>query len=756
MRSRLRLTVRGLVQGVGFRPYVYRLATSLGLAGLVRNDLRGATIEVEGDLDRLQTFRRRLTIELPPLAAVWHVVAEELEPANLTGFSIVTSQSSGAVEAGILPDIATCPDCAREIVNPEDRRHGYPFTNCTNCGPRYTILRRLPYDRPNTSMSAFTMCPLCQHEYDDPSDRRFHAQPNACPVCGPRLRLVDQISGTVPGDPILEAARALRSGLVVAVKGLGGFHLAVDATQEPAVAALRERKHRWEKPMAVMAPDLESIRSFALLHDAAEALLVSPQKPIVLLPKRQPFPLADGVSPRNRRVGVMLPYTPLHILLMQHGFIAIVLTSGNLSEEPIACEHQDAFRRLGGIADLFLVHERDIVTRCDDSVVSDTARGPKVLRRSRGMVPGPLPLPIEALPLAAVGAELNNTFCLARGTQAFMSQHIGDLQGRAAMEFFRETFRKMTGVLQIDPELVAHDLHPDYLSTVWALEESGLPTLAVQHHHAHVLGCMAEHGVTETVLGLAMDGAGYGLDGTTWGAEALLVTGGSFQRVGRFRYVPLPGGDQAAREPWRMALTYLQLVDRRPPSRLIQMARSQQEVAAIANLLEIPGRFPVASSCGRLFDAVAAITGVRGENHYEGQAPMELEAVAGVPRPLRHAPPYSAGIHREGDCWVVAQEELFQGVLDDLDRGIGPAEVSMRFHVSLAHALASLALAVCRESAIGTVALTGGCFHNEILSTLAAELLEQAGLRVLEHRNVPAGDGGIALGQAMAAALARA
>jgi hydrogenase maturation protein HypF len=756
MKRRLRITVRGLVQGVGFRPYVYRLATSLGLSGLVRNDLGGATVEVEGDLELVKTFQRRLTAELPPLAAVWDTESEAMEPAGVAGFSIVDSQASGIVEAAVLPDIATCPDCAREILDPRDRRHRYAFTNCTNCGPRYTIIRCLPYDRSNTSMSAFSMCPLCQREYDDPSDRRFHAQPNACPVCGPRLQLVDRRGKESPGDPIAEAARALRKGLVVAVKGLGGFHLAVDAAQEDAVAMLRARKHRWEKPLGVMAAGLDSVGVFAVLDDAAASLLLSPQKPIVLLPKREPFPLAEGVSPRNRKVGVMLPYTPVHILLMQHGFAAIVLTSGNLSEEPIACEHQDAFQRLGGIADLFLIHDRDILTRCDDSVVSSTPQGPRVVRRSRGMVPAPLPLPVRAPHLAAVGGELTNALCLTRGTQAFMSQHIGDLHGRPAMEFFRETYRKMAALLRIEPELVAHDMHPDYLSTVWAREESGIPTRAVQHHHAHVLACMAEHGFTEPVLGLAMDGAGYGPDGTTWGAEALLVTGASFQRVGRFRYVPLPGGDQAAREPWRMALAYVHLLNRRAPEQLVGMAGTEEKVTTLTRLLTMPGRFPVASSCGRLFDAVAAVTGLRGQNRYEGQAPMELEAAAHALRPLSPAPPYTASIQRDADCWIVAQEDLFQGVLDDIDRGIALAEISMRFHVSLAHTLASLACTICKESAVGSVALTGGCFQNEILSSLTARLLEEAGLDVLEHRNVPAGDGGIALGQAMAAALERA
>jgi hydrogenase maturation protein HypF len=743
-----------MVQGVGFRPYVYRLARSFALTGMVRNDMAGACIEVEGDAARLEAFIDALLRQPPPLASLWSVECEEIELAGSDTFSIITSNAEGVAEAPVLPDSGTCDDCRREIVSPSDRRYGYPFTNCTNCGPRYTILEQLPYDRPNTSMSSFVMCPLCQREYDDPSDRRFHAQPNACGRCGPRLSLVGRTGDALAGDPIEEAARALRQGKVVAVKGLGGFHLAADATDQRAVSLLRERKHRWEKPMAVMAPDLQSVRRFARVDGAAEALLVSPQKPIVLLPKTRPFPLAEGVSPRNAKIGVMLPYTPLHVLLTGEGFLALVLTSGNLSEEPISYRNDEALERLGGIADLFLLHDREIVTRCDDSVVSSTPRGPVVLRRSRGMVPAPLPLPAEALPLLAVGGELKSTVCLARGTQAFMSQHIGDLHGRAAMAFFRETVRKLGGVLRLRPELVVHDLHPDYLSTVWAREESGLPTLSVQHHHAHVLACMAEHGLTEPVVGLAMDGAGYGSDGTTWGAEALLVQGASFQRLGRFRHVALPGGDRAAREPWRMALSYLHLLGHPPLDLLAGMAGGREKVDAIAALLQTSKKLPVASSCGRLFDAVAALLGVRGRNNYEGQAPMELEAAAGDAPCSWSDPPYVADLAEQDGCWIVAQEQLVDGVLEDVRRGRSNAEASRNFHAALANALSCLAVRVCEQTGVRTVALTGGCFHNELLSAAVAELLRRARIMVLEHRNVPAGDGGIALGQALAGALA--
>ncbi len=750
---RLRLSIHGMVQGVGFRPYVYRLAQSTGLSGYVRNDLGGATVEVQGDSAAVDAFVNRLPEELPPLAAIWDVTAEELSPTLEHVFRIVPSHSEGRTEAVVVPDMGTCADCAREVVEPHDRRYEYPFTNCTNCGPRYTILQCLPYDRPNTSMSSFTMCQLCQREYDDPSDRRFHAQPNACPTCGPQLCLSDRTGAPLPGDPLREAARALHSGSVVAVKGLGGFHLAVDATNPRAVRTLRERKHRWEKPMAVMAPNLVAVRRFAVADKDAEMLLLSAQKPIVLLRKVQPFPLAEDVSPRNRKVGVMLPYTPLHLLLMRHGFLAIVLTSGNLSEEPIACENEEAFHRLGQIADLFLLHDRNIVTRCDDSVVSVTPGGPMVMRRSRGMVPAPLPLPTIAPPLLAVGGELKNAVCLARGTQAFMSQHIGDLHGRAAMTFFRETIEKLTNVLQIRPELVVHDLHPDYLSTVWAKEESGLPTWGVQHHHAHVLSCLAENGTLAPAVGLAMDGAGYGEDGTTWGAEALLVRGSLYERVGRFTHVVLPGGDRAAKEPWRMAIAYLHLLGLPPADSLAKLAGGKEKIEAIWGLLDEPARFPVASSCGRLFDAVAALTGVRGHNRYEGQAPMELEAVAVAPSSLPSQPPYRATLSESSGGWVVAQEELVLGVLHDIERGRDLAEISWRFHVSLAYTLASLAASVCEQTGIGTVALTGGCFHNEILSWHVANLLKPAGLTVLVHRNVPAGDGGEALGQAVAGAL---
>ncbi|WP_433236670.1 carbamoyltransferase HypF [Streptosporangium sp. CA-135522] len=747
-RVRSVIRVEGVVQGVGFRPFVYGLATRLGLAGLVGNDERGVFIEIEGAPALVEEFTATLGADAPPLAVVERISSRPVPATGETGFAIARSATGGRRRTLISPDMATCADCLREMDDPADRRHGYAFINCTNCGPRFTIVKEVPYDRPNTTMAVFTMCEDCAREYHDPADRRFHAQPVCCPACGPRLRLLDRGGGQVAGDPLAETARLLREGKVVAVKGLGGYHLAAVAACEPAVAALRSRKHREDKPFAVMVSDLAGARRLCEVDEAAERLLTDRSRPIVLLRRHPRARVAPSVAPGSRWLGVMLAYTPLHHLLLRRLGVPAVLTSGNVSDEPIAYLDDDAVTRLGGIADAFLTHERPIHMRTDDSVVRVFRGGDLPIRRSRGHVPHPLPLAWDfPRPVLACGAELKHTFCVARGRHAFVSHHIGDLENYETYRSFTEGVGHFRRLFDITPEVVAHDLHPEYLSTKYALAQEGVDLVAVQHHHAHIASCLADNGAAGPVIGVAFDGLGYGPDATLWGGEFLLADLAGFERAGHLATVPMPGGAAAIRQPWRMAAAYLDLAyDGDVPGDLDVVRRN---AAAWENVTALGRRgvnAPRTSSMGRLFDAVATIAGVRDEINYEGQAAVEWEQLADP----REAGAYGCRLSGEAP-FTVPGADLVRAAADDLRAGTEPATVSARFHNAIARVVAEGCARLRETSGLSTVALSGGVFQNVLLLERATALLEERGFHVLLHRRVPPNDGGISLGQAAVA-----
>ena len=715
MDVRRQIEVSGIVQGVGFRPYVYRLATGRHLRGTIRNTSAGVTIEIQGSEETVQDFVEHLPAEVPPLARITSFAVHDMPCKGDQDFRIVHSHQGEEVRTLISPDIATCGDCLRELFDPNNRRYRYPFINCTNCGPRFTVVRDIPYDRPSTSMAVFPMCPACLAEYENPLDRRFHAQPNACWKCGPRAQLWDKFGKRIEcQDPIGEAVSGLQSGLVVAVKGLGGFHLAVDATNRAAVTLLRLRKLRVEKPFAVMLPDLRAASEICELDDAARMVLESMQRPIVLLPKKNPSPIPDEVAPFNLYLGVFLPYTPLHYLLLQEGgFKALVMTSGNLSEEPIAIDNREAIRRLNGLADYFLVHNRDILLRCDDSVVRIACGVARHLRRSRGFVPVPVFLKDDQPSVLAVGGELKNTICLTIGKHAFLSQHIGDLENVEGYSFFHEAIRHLERILEIRPEIIAYDLHPDYFSTKWALQQSGAKLAGVQHHHAHIASCMAENHLDDRVIGFALDGTGYGTDGHIWGGEVLIAGYKDFERAAHFQYVPLPGGEAAIREPWRMAISYmahhfgrefLKPVFLKPDIPFVRRI-SRPKLDTLLRMIAQGVNSPLTSSCGRLFDAVAALIGIREEVNYEAQAAIELEmtiAASGdeTGYPLELVP--------DGDGWIIGTRSLFEALLDDLGRNLSAAVISRRFHNGLVEGFVQLAVLLRKKTALHRVCLSGG------------------------------------------------
>ena len=746
-----RLEVNGIVQGVGFRPFIFQLAQTHRLKGEVANTATGVSLVIEGAPARIEAFIADLPAKAPPLAHIVEIQAVSQPVNGFRDFKIIPSRAGTRRATLISPDVSVCDDCLAEMRDPVDRRFGYPFINCTNCGPRYTIIEDVPYDRPKTSMRRFVMCPNCQAEYDDPTNRRFHAQPNACGHCGPRVTLCDREQRPMTGgEPIAAAAGLLKQGRIVAVKGLGGFHLACDATDPAAVARLRQRKRREEKPFAVMAPDLARIRALAWVAPDEERLLTSIQRPIVLLPKRHPNPLAEAVAPRNRYFGVMLPYTPLHHLLLEQGFDALVMTSGNLSEEPICIDNQEAFRRLGDIADAFLVHDRDIYLRSDDSIIRRAAGRTRFLRRSRGYVPVPVFLKRPLPQVLACGAELKNTVCLTKAKFAFISQHIGDLENRHSEEFFGMTIAHLKRILDIEPELIACDLHPDYLSTRYGMEQQGLPIHQIQHHHAHIVACMAENHVETPVIGLAFDGTGLGSDGTIWGGEVLLAELGRFQRLAHLKPVRLPGSTAAIREPWRMAVAHLQdaFGDRLAelPIAFIRHLEPKR-LAIIRQMIRQQINAPLTSSMGRLFDAVAALVGLRQQAAFEGQAAMELEMAA---------EPTEKGIYpyqwdaRDPICIDTAP--IIRAVAGDLQNHTPPGVISARFHRTLVALFTALCRQVREQHGINQVALSGGVFQNTILLERFSRSLSEDGFTVYTHRQVPCNDGGIALGQALAAA----
>lgn len=744
-KHRVRLIIRGAVQGVGFRPFIYRLATELGLNGWVLNSAQGVFIEVEGKPETLQQFVRRVQTDKPPRAFIQSMEQSVLDPVGYTTFEIRHSQESGEKSALILPDIATCSDCLRELFDPADRRYLYPFTNCTNCGPRYSIIEALPYDRPNTTMRAFTMCPRCREEYENPLDRRFHAQPNACPECGPHLELWDEKGVCLAKyhEALLRAAEAIREGRIVAVKGLGGFHLVVDARNDAAVRCLRERKRREEKPFALMYPTLEMVTAHCEVNEVEERVLCSPESPIVLLRRKEEEAVAPSVAPNNPYLGVMLPYTPLHHLLMRELGFAIVATSGNLSDEPICTDEHEALHRLAGIADLFLVHNRPIARHVDDSVVRVLMGRELVLRRARGYAPLPVLVKEPLPPLLAVGAHLKNTVALSVGRQVFISQHIGDLETPQALDAFRRVIADVKGLWGHQPQAVTCDMHPDYLSTQ-AAHGMGLPVVEVQHHVAHILSCMAENELQPPVLGVSWDGTGYGTDGTIWGGEFLIVREESWERFAHLRPFRLPGGDRAIKEPRRSALGVLYELLGEDALDLLEQAFTESERRLLRQMLQQGVNTPATSSAGRLFDAVASLAGVRQVVNFEGQAAMELEFLA---HGVRTDETYPFSLSEGASPCVLDWSPMIQAVLQDIQEGVSPSLIAARFH----NTLVEMTVAIAHAAGLERVALSGGCFQNAHLTERAVRRLTEEGFRPYWHQRVPPNDGGIALGQIMGA-----
>ena len=758
-----RIHITGVVQGVGFRPFVYNLATDLELTGWVLNSSAGVEIEVTGPDAALDEFAERLSSDAPPLARidtvdVAAVPADALDLPDPGEFVIRHSEARAGDFQPISPDVSICDDCRRELFDPRDRRHRYPFINCTNCGPRFTIIQDIPYDRPQTTMASFNLCPDCQAEYDDPRDRRFHAQPNACPVCGPRVWFersgVDLPSASPTAEAAVQATReALESGWILAIKGLGGFHLACDATDDRAVVRLRERKGRVDKPFALMAFDLEAVERFCHVDQAERALLTSRERPIVLLREREDSPISTHVAPGNRYLGVMLPYTPLHYLLLEPDDdfpVALVMTSGNYSEEPIATDNAGARQRLGHLADVFLFHDRDIHARCDDSVtrIFDGVELP--VRRSRGYAPYPVHLPFSAPQILAVGGELKNTFCLTRDRYAFLSQHIGDMENYETLRFFEQMVEQLERTFRVEPEIVAYDLHPGYLSTKYALglEMADGSLQPVQHHHAHVAAVMAENGLPgdRSVIGVAFDGTGYGTDGAIWGGEVLVADYATARRVAHLKYVPLPGGDEAIRRPYRTALAHLWAAGVNWEAGLPPVdAASDLERSVLRQQLEREVNTIPTSSVGRLFDAVSALAGVRQRVNYEAQAAIELE--------MRVDPEVEdAYAFALGDDGVIDPAPLIRAVVDDVRAGAPAGTIAAKFHNGLAEVVVDVCRRQREETGLDTVALSGGVFQNVTLLGLVVPRLRDADFTVTTHRQVPPNDGGIALGQAVVAA----
>ncbi len=762
-RARLRISVGGIVQGVGFRPFIYRIAHREGLAGFVLNNPRGVEIEVEGELRHLSSFLTAVVNEKPVQARIDTVTANFVDIKNEEQFVIEESERSAERTVLISPDIATCSECLTELEDPADRRYGYAFINCTNCGPRYTIIRSVPYDRSNTTMNVFELCPDCAKEYGDPLNRRFHAEPNACPVCGPRLILRDSSGAAIEcDDPVASAIGHLAGGRIVAVKGLGGFHLAADATSEAAVRTLRERKRREEKPLAIMSASVDTVRTYAEVSEAEERVLTGPARPIVLLRKRPGSVIAEAVAPGNKYLGVMLPYTPVHYRLLGTGLIALVMTSGNISEEPIAIDTEDAVRRLGGIADFYLDHDREILSRCDDSVVRLIDGEMLFSRRSRGFVPLPVDLEEGGAVILACGPHLKNTVAVTRRNQVFPSQHIGDLENLEAFDFFKSTVAHMEDIVQVEPQVVAHDLHPDYLSTQFARERAAEKKIAVQHHHAHIASCLGEAGIDGPVIGFSLDGTGYGPDGTVWGGEILIATRRDFKRAGHIETVLMPGGEKAVREPWRMALSHVVNAMEKgaldagildagaqaaSDSALASLlVRPSEEVRVVRQALKKRINCPVTSSCGRLFDAVSALCGVRRRVSFEGQAAIELEMV------LDETETGSYGVDvSEGDPLIIRAAPLIASVVRDLEKGVEPGRVSARFHNWLVDSLLLAALRLREKEGLATVALSGGCFQNAYLLKNLKDALSESDFDVIINKLVPANDGGISFGQVVVA-----
>lgn len=750
-RERIRLLVKGVVQGVGFRPFVYQLAHQHELAGFVLNTGEGVEIEVEGELKNLEAFRYGLKHSAPPRASIDSISPRIMQIQGDAGFVIKPSVETPDEFQLVSPDIATCDECAGELFDPADRRFRYPFTNCTNCGPRFTIIEDMPYDRPKTTMNKFVMCPDCQAEYDDPNNRRFHAQPNACPVCGPQLTFIVGEEKRAEGEDALAAAvEMLQEGKIVAIKGLGGFQLACDAENEKAVDRLRTRKHRYGKPLAVMMANMEEVEEFCEVHAMERDLLLSPERPIVLLRQKPKNTLAAGIAPNNNYLGVMLPYTPMHHLLMYDAGLVLVMTSGNLSEEPIAAENEEGLRRLAHIADGFLTHNRDIYSRYDDSVVRVVDRHVVMVRRARGYAPYPVHLPFKAKKeILAVGAELKSTFCLLKDAFAFVSQHIGDMENMETFEHYENTLELYERMFRVKPTIVACDMHPEYFSTKFAKELPAEKLIEVQHHHAHIVSCAVENNVREKVIGVAFDGTGYGTDGTIWGGEFLISDWSGFKRAAHLRPFRLPGGDVAVEKPYRTAFSYLYTIYGDEYAALDLPFNKQLdpvETEIMKKQVDKGLLSPLTSSAGRFFDAVSALIGVRDEIDFEGQAAIDLEMQSDEGKhgfydfALPHADPL-----------VIDTEPVIRGIVDDLQNGVPAAVIGAKFHETTAKIIIEVCGLLKEATGINMVALSGGVFQNATLYHKVITGLHSKGFKVLLHKHLPVNDGGISLGQAVVA-----
>ena len=751
------ISVRGIVQGVGFRPFVYGLAVKHNLKGWVYNTSEDVKIEVEGEAEAVEQFELELETKAPPLAHIENVTVEYHPPIGYKNFEIRHSQAQEGKYQLISPDVATCQACLGELLNPEDRRYRYPFTNCTNCGPRFTIIEDMPYDRPKTTMRYFQMCPQCQAEYDNPLDRRFHAQPNACPKCGPQVELVDNQGNRVTeSNPIAVASQLLKEGKIVAIKGLGGFLLACDATNDAAVKTLRQRKKRSSKPFAIMVTDIDEAKRHCYVSPKEEELLTSPQGPIVLMRWGEDSSVSREVAPNLRFLGIMLPYTPLHHILLRDTGRPLVMTSGNLSEEPIARDNDEALRRLSDIVDYFLIHNRDIYSRYDDSVAVVERGTSQLIRRARSYAPYPIRLSFEANQVLGCGAEEKNTFCLTKDNYAFLSQHIGDMENMETLEHFDSTISLYKRLFHIEPEIIAHDLHPDYLATKYAQElgESGMKLVPVQHHHAHIASCLADNGLESPVIGVAFDGTGMGADGNIWGGEFLVADYSNFNRAGHLEYLPLPGGAAAIKRPRRTAIGYiLTLLGESTLNHDLPVMREadDMEIEVIKRQIERKINSPLTSSMGRLFDAISALLGIRGEIDYEGQAAVELE-MAAYEEDYAHAhESYPYRIVAAEGIRIIHLKDLLSAVIEDLRQGVSKGRISVRFHNTVARMTNEMCRLIANESGVRQVALSGGVFQNRLLLRKTVSLLESSGFRVFTHKQVPCNDGGISLGQAVIA-----
>jgi hydrogenase maturation protein HypF len=754
------ISVRGIVQGVGFRPFVYGLAVRHNLKGWVYNTSEDVKIEVEGEAEAVEQFERELKAKAPPLAHIEDITTEYHPSLGYKNFEIRQSQAQEGKYQLISPDVATCQPCLGELLNPEDRRYRYPFTNCTNCGPRFTIIEDMPYDRPKTTMRSFQMCPQCQAEYDNPLDRRFHAQPNACPKCGPQVELVDDQGNLITGsNPVAAASQLLKEGKIVAIKGLGGVLLACDATNDTAVKTLRQRKKRSSKPFAIMVTDINEAKKHCYVSPEEENLLTSPQSPIVLMSWREDSSVSREAAPNLRFLGIMLPYTPLHHILLRDTGLPLVMTSGNLSEEPIARDNDEALRRLSGIADYFLIHNRDIYSRYDDSVAIVERGTSQLIRRARSYAPYPIRLPFETKQVLGCGAEEKNTFCLTKDNYAFVSQHIGDMENMETLEHFDTTISLYKRLFHVEPEIVVHDLHPDYLATKYAQElgESGIKIIPVQHHHAHIASCMADNGLESPVIGVAFDGTGMGADGNIWGGEFLVADYHNFRRAGHLEYLPLPGGAAAIKRPRRTAIGYIltllgeNALDHGLP---VMKEADDMEIEVIKRQIERRINSPLTSSMGRLFDAISALLGIRGEIDYEGQAAVELEMSAYEEDYVHVQESYPYHIVEEEGIRIVRLRDLLSTILEDLRQNISKGRISVKFHNTVAQMINEMCRLIADETGITQVALSGGVFQNRLLLRKTVSLLKSSGFQVFTHRQVPCNDGGISLGQAVIANFA--